>query len=311
MSILYALQSLRTPFWDNVLALVTQLGEQTVLMVIVLVILWCIDKKWGYRLLFLSLAANILNQQMKVIWKMPRPWIRDPEFKVVEAAREAATGYSFPSGHTMGAVSLFGGLMIWRRKVWVGIVCVAAMLLVGFSRLYLGVHMPADVFVGLAAAGLLVAGMAILWEKKGDSPKLPYLLGGAALLVCCSLMLCLYLLPEGEAAFDTEGLKNGWTLTGCASGLCISWLVDKKWIHYETKAVWWAQILKCVLGGGVVMGVRLLLKAPMTALFGESLGAGIRYFIMVVAGGALWPMTFRWFGKLGKKPEQEKLSEAA
>ena len=80
------------------------------------------------------------------------------------------------------------------------------------------------------------------------------------------------------------------------------YLVDSRHLKFETKAVWWAQILKAVLGLALVLIVKSLLKAPLEALFAGHMAArAVRYFLTVVAAGVLWPMTFRWFGKLGSK----------
>ena len=73
-----------------------------------------------------------------------------------------------------------------------------------------------------------------------------------------------------------------------------------KFLHFETKAVWWAQILKLVGGFALIVLIKSLLKAPLNALLGAEVGGFVRYFLMVLAAGAAWPLTFRWFGRLGK-----------
>ena len=79
------------------------------------------------------------------------------------------------------------------------------------------------------------------------------------------------------------------------------WLADEKKIHFSTKAVWWAQILKAVLGLGVVLLVKEGLRSPLEAIFAGHLAArAVRYFLIVVVAGILWPLTFSWFGKLGR-----------
>ncbi|MEG0833270.1 MAG: phosphatase PAP2 family protein, partial [Oscillospiraceae bacterium] len=100
MEILRALEGIRTAFFDKIMAVVTYLGDEAVFLVIVLFVLWCVDKKWGIRLLFLGLSGNVINQLLKAVFCVPRPWIIDPQFTIVESARAGAGGYSFPSGHT-------------------------------------------------------------------------------------------------------------------------------------------------------------------------------------------------------------------
>lgn len=116
MELLRLLESIRTPFGEQFAALVTRLGEETFFMLAGLLILWCLDKKWGFRFMVAGLAGTTLNQLLKAIFLIPRPWVLDPEFTIVESARAAATGYSFPSGHTQSATTVFGTTAAWRKK---------------------------------------------------------------------------------------------------------------------------------------------------------------------------------------------------
>jgi membrane-associated phospholipid phosphatase len=109
MDLLYALESIRCPFLDTVMQIITRLGEETFFLVIAIVIFWCVDKFEGYYLMGIGLLGTVVNQFLKILCRIPRPWVIDPEFTIVGNAKEAATGYSFPSGHTQSAVSVFGG----------------------------------------------------------------------------------------------------------------------------------------------------------------------------------------------------------
>lgn len=73
-----------------------------------------------------------MNQFLKLLFRIPRPWVRDPDFTIVESARAQATGYSFPSGHTQNAVATFGGIARSTRRPWVRWTCVAVLLAVSF-----------------------------------------------------------------------------------------------------------------------------------------------------------------------------------
>ena len=95
--------------------------------------------------------------------------------------------------------------------------------------------------------------------------------------------------------------EGGLASHGGAIGLIIAaWLLDRRVVRYETKAVWWAQVLKVVLGLGVVMAVRLGAKPVLNRLMGGHMAAGaVRYFLMCLIGCGVWPMTFRYFSLLG------------
>ena len=110
MTFLRMLESVRTPFWDQVAGWVTYLGDETFFMLVGLALVWCFDKRWGFRLLFAGLAGTTLNQLLKAVFLIPRPWVIDPGFTIVESARAGATGYTFPSVHTQSAASVMGML---------------------------------------------------------------------------------------------------------------------------------------------------------------------------------------------------------
>jgi undecaprenyl-diphosphatase len=196
-------------------------------------------------------------------------------------------------------VGTFGAIAATAKKKSVAITCVVLALMVGFSRMYIGVHTPADVLVSLGIAAALVLLGHPLFEKARQSPKVMY---GILLAfpVLMGLYLCfVYFFPFSENV-DPHNLlsaqKNGYTLLGCALGLVLTYTVDLKWTRFETKAVWWAQLIKAVGGILLVLAAKELLRAPLDALFGGHLAArSVRYFLMVVVGGILWPMTFRFF----------------
>ena len=98
-----------------------------------------------------------------------------------------------------------------------------------------------------------------------------------------------------------SGVKNAYTLSGCILGMAIAYFVDKKWVNFPVKAIWWAQIVKTAVGLGLVLAVKSGTKSMLNALLGTSWGTFARYFLIVVIAGIAWPMTFRWFSNLGKK----------
>ena len=110
MSLLYWFEGIRMPGLNEFMLAITTLGEETAFLVLALIVFWCVDKRRGYFLMSVGFAGTILNQFLKLWFRIPRPWVLDENFTILEAAREAATGYSFPSGHTTSAVGTFGSL---------------------------------------------------------------------------------------------------------------------------------------------------------------------------------------------------------
>jgi len=305
MELLYLLESIRNPVLDAFFSLITYFGDETLFIVFGLLFFWCVDKTEGYYLLSVGLTGNVLNQFMKLIFRVPRPWVKDPDFTIVESAREGATGYSFPSGHTQTSVGVFGAVARWHKEKAIRAAGIVLCVLVPLSRMYLGVHTPADVGVSVVVALALVFGLYPLMKKAADDPGLFRILFAAMTVLALGYLAFVNLYPFG-AAVDADnlshGTKNAYTLLGCILAVWFTYEVEGRYIRFETKAVWWAQILKLALGLGILMGIKAGLKAPLSALMkGSYLADGIRYFAMTAFAGCVWPLTFPFFAKLGRK----------
>ena len=301
MEFLRLLESIRTPIGDFLMSTVTHLGEETFFMVISLIFLWCIDKHRGYFLLFTGFCGTVCSQFLKILCRIPRPWVLDPDFTIVESARAEATGYSFPSGHTQCAANVYGGVARSSKRRWVQAVGLALVVLVSFSRMYLGVHTPKDVLVSLALGIALVLILYPLMEKARTNPVYMYAIIAVALAMALGNLLFVEL-TAFPADVDPDNLahavENAWKLLAAVLGMCLIYPIERKWIRYETKAVWWAQVLKLAGGLVIVIAIKSLLKSPLNALLGASIGGCVRYFVMVTAAGLLWPLTFRFFARL-------------
>lgn len=299
MEFLYLLENIRFPLLNELMLLITRLGEETAFLVAAMIVFWCVDKNRGYYLMSVGFGGTILTQCLKLVCKVPRPWVRDPNFEPIPGSKEAATGYSFPSGHSQSAVGTFGSLAMTEKNKLLRGIFVAICVLVPFSRMYLGVHTPADVLVGSACALVLMFGMRFLADGKHTRTML-FVLTGVAVLYWIFVQFLLN--PENLDPHNyASGVKNAYTLLGAIFGMLVVHYIDEKWVHFEVKACWWAQLLKIVGGLALVLLVKEGLKAPLNALLGEYPGRALRYFLMVLAAGNLWPLTFRWFASLGKK----------
>jgi undecaprenyl-diphosphatase len=307
MEFLKVLETARLPFLDSFFSAVTYLGDELMLTVVVLIMLWCFDKKAGYRLLFIGLIGDGINQLLKAIFVVPRPWVRDPSFKIVEAARAGAGGYSFPSGHVQSSSALFGSLAWFLKRRWATIVCILCVLITAFSRMYLGVHTPADVGVSLVTGAGTVILFGSLFDMADKKPKLlPYIRAAGAVFILILVCFVTFVPAPKNAVeeFTLEGIANAYKLAGSMLGLLLVWHIDDRYMKFENKAVWWAQLLKCVLGLGAVIAIKTVLKEPLLSLFGgHSVADAVRYFLLVVFGGLVWPLTFRLWSRLGQKRE--------
>lgn len=296
MRLLYFLEKIRMPVLNEFMLLITQLGEETAFLVAALIVFWCVDKRRGYFLMAVGFLGTMINQFLKLVFRIPRPWVLDQNFSILEQAREAATGYSFPSGHTQSAVGIFGALAVTARRKWAAVLCWTVAFLVGFSRMYIGVHTPYDVLVSAVIAMVLIFALRKIARGADMKPVIIIML-----LTALGLMLYVHLYPFPADVDEhnlQSGMKNAYTMLGCITGVAMVYVAERKFVNFDTKAVWWAQILKAVLGLGVVLLVKEGLRAPLELVLPVYPARAVRYFLIVVAAGLVWPMSFGWFARM-------------
>lgn len=298
MEFLYILEKIRNPFLDKLLLAITTLGEETAFLVVGLIMFWCISKRGGYYLMSVGFLGTITSQAMKIACKIPRPWVKDPNFTILEEAREAASGYSFPSGHTQTAVGTFGAIARTSKNTAVRWISIVLAVLVGFSRMYVGVHTPADVLVGAAISLVFIFALHPLIYGKKDRTFPVLIMLSIISLIYLIVLECTTFPADIDAHNLESAMKNAYTLLGATVGLAVVYPLEKKFVNFEESARWWVQIIKVVLGLAIVLAVKEGLRAPLDLVFGGHLAArAVRYFLIVIVAGLLWPMTFRFFDK--------------
>ncbi len=309
MSFLYVLERMRTPFLTDFFSVITDCGDEIFFMALAITVFWCVSKRDGYYILLVGFLGTIGNQFLKLIFRIPRPWVLDPAFTVVESARAGAGGYSFPSGHTQNIVGTMTSVLLLtrqgngqasgnRKRSLLRAAAVALMILVPFSRMYLGCHTPLDVGVSFVLAVLLAVALYSPMQRSEEEPRLM----GAVLFVSALAALTywafvvFYPFPADiDPANLHAGVKNAYTLIGCLAGLLVVRILDERYLHFPVKAAWWAQMIKVVVGLCLLLAIRTLLKAPLQAVLPEYPATAVRYFLMVLFAGAVWPLTFHFF----------------
>ncbi len=305
MGLLYALEGIRNGVLDAVMSAFTLLGGETVYMAVAITVFWCVSKPLGYYILTTGFAGTVYNQFLKISCRVPRPWVLDPDFSIVESARAAATGYSFPSGHTQNAFASFGCIGMWSRRTPWRIICSLIIALIAFSRMYLGVHTPADVGVSLVSGTVMTLALWPVFRDLDSRPRRMYAVLAAMLALTALYVAYAELWPfpaDVDAANLASARENGWKLLGAGLAMLLGFALDRRYIGFSTRAPLPGQALKAALGLALVMGVRALLKAPLYALLGENgFADALRYFAVVLFAAAVWPLTFRFFAKVGAK----------
>ena len=306
MEVLYWFESIRNPVLDTLMLILTEFGNEVLFIVVGMIMFWCIDKKQGYFVLLTGFFGVYINQFLKITCSIPRPWVLDPDFTIVEAAREAAAGYSFPSGHTQTAVGCYGALAVCRREKWVKIVGIVMCLLIPFTRMYLGVHTPWDAGTSVIIALALIFILWPLFYEYGHRRSLMYPLMRILTVMGIAFLLYVLLYPfpaDIDATNYAGAVKNAYKFLGCTLGMWVIYEADTRFIRFDTKtAKWWAQVIKLAVGFGLLLLVMEGSKPLLNLIFkGNYIAYAIRYFLTVLFAGAVWPLTFKWFAKLGAR----------
>lgn len=273
-------EGFRTDFLNTLFEGITAIGEETLMIVIVVTLWFAVNRKLGQKILFLTASSLSINVIIKNLTAIPRPFT-----KGISCVRpDSATGYSFPSGHTQMFSTWSTLFAIRYKKLWFSLLTGLLIVLVGFSRLYLGVHYPSDVIVGIAlGVGLAFLG-DLLFEKVKDTRKL-YL---GTLIVFTPFVL--YFLIEAEHMYE-----DLYKLYGMIGGLTLVSFLEEKYEALSYDVAWWKKVLRIVIGVAIAFVLKEGIKAlnvfdsvPAALLFDT-----LRYFVVIFSLGFLCPQLFR------------------
>ena len=236
MPVLYFFESIRNPFLDTVMSLLTHLGEETFFLAIAVTVFWCVNKREGYYLLSVGFIGTVLNQFLKITCRISRPWVKDPNFTIVESARAEATGYSFPSGHTQSATGVFASISNWHKNNVVRIICYALIVIVAITRLYLGVHTPLDVGVSLVIGIVLPLILYPVFKKCDEKALWKMWIVMAAVALAFVLYVKFFPFPIDIEVHNLDSaIKNSYTIFGASLGVLAIYYLDNKYVHFENK----------------------------------------------------------------------------
>lgn len=302
MDALRAIAEWRTPFLDNLFLVLTRLGEEAIVIVAVAILYWCVSKKMAYGLGFAYFFSGLAVNTLKISCRIDRPWVLDPTFSVVEGAKGHATSYSFPSGHTQSATALYGSLGLSVKNGWLKALFLLCIPIVGFSRMYLGVHTPADVLASFAVTFSFVLLFAILCRTDDISAKF-FAIAGSVLTLCglAALAYAVYLNNSGIIAYDYASDIS--KMVGAAVGFAAGCLIELRCVRFSTRTEHlWQQAVKLVVGIAVTLGLKSGLKPIFALVDSESLVFdALRYGIVILWVVVLWPAIF---SRLFKAPAE-------
>lgn len=268
------------------------------------IIFWSVSKKWGYRFMITLWCGEVINGLLKLIVCAYRPWIRSDKINPAGDSKVAATGYSFPSGHSTVATIHYGTIFAWQRKkrMWLAIVCAVLLFLTCFSRNYLGVHTPQDVLVGFGVSVVLIIVVGFSQKKLEGNQKAVDILTFAGIAAVLGVLIFVMFKPypmdydaNGNLLVDPQRMMND-TFKACGGfiGLMIGSYIERHFIRYEVPAGAAAlPVLTCVGFALMFAWEQLFAPATIVQILGKHWGNMLAYGIMVIFAVALWPLVIR------------------
>lgn len=286
MNFLFYLESIRTPFLTNLFRFLTFFGEEAFILVFLCSIYWCYNKKLAYRLCFSYFLSGLCIQILKITFRIPRPWIKSPEFHPVKEATKTATGYSFPSGHTQSATASYTTLAFFYKKTTIIIGAVFLIAGVALSRMYLGVHTPQDVLCSFFITFLLTLAVNSIFDRINlTKQKSLYIAIGLFFISIITIFYSILLIRQGTVPIEqgADCYKAG----GAGIGFAIGWFIESNYINFNEKP---SSIktgsFRLFLGALVA----ILIKVGWKNLFGQSIPSDIlRYGVLVLWLTTLYP----------------------
>lgn len=285
-----------TPFMEAV-----SLFAVTYLIIIAALIYWCVNKRSGLYILSSYTIAVAFNASLKLTVCAYRPWIRDPRIVPAGDAVTTATGYSFPSGHTITATPIYGGIAVstWKKMKWIAILCISLILITGISRNYLGVHTPQDVIVALIEGIVFLFAMHKLFGYLGKHPEKEniFLIAGIILgiIAICYVTFKSYPMDyvNGELLVDPKRMmKDGYGDTGYFIGFCAGRFIEKTWIKLKPKLT--ERSFAAGIAGGLILFFMIqLLGSPLKQALGLQWGSFAANFIIMIFIMAVWPAVMK------------------
>ena len=274
-----------------------------IMMLLPCVVFWSVDKKWGYRFLVTRWAGEVINGLLKLTVCAYRPWIRSDLIIPAGDSKVAATGYSFPSGHTLAATTNLGTVAVWQKQKrrWLTAVCVILVLLIGFSRNFLGVHTPQDVIVAMIESMIVIFAVGKAHDKvEGNEKVLDMLtLAGLAFTAASLVYITVKSYPmeyvDGVLLVDPKSMANDfYKAAGYFAGLMIGSYIERHYIHYEIPyGSPNLGILSCVGAGILITWKEYLGPATVVLAFGKHWGNFIARFLITIFATVIWPLVIR------------------
>ena len=268
------------------------------------IIFWGIDKRGGYLVMSSYVACNAINQVVKNIACVYRPWVLDSRITPYPAALEGATGYSFPSGHTAIAMGFFGGIAGWQKeRKWVIPVCIALIMLTAFSRNWLGCHTPQDVLCSILLAFITMTATTWVLYKVDEKPYYDLIASGVFLVasIAFTVFCTLKSYPIdydalGNVLVDPQTMvQDCYKIFGGLFGISIAWPLERHFIKFSVDGSAKERIIRCIVGLALLGATIAFGKFVLPLAIGQGAARFAEYALLVLVAVAGYPALFTWF----------------
>lgn len=280
IALMETLQRVMPSWLMTVVSQLSVFGEEIALILILGLFYWGLDKKAGKYIGEIAIIGVLWNPMIKNVFCRRRPFMDNENidlYRLIAPGADkydvAAQGFSFPSGHSTNAASVYGGLARLKDSTAARVAAALIMLAVGFSRVAVGAHFPTDVICGWAL-GLFVVFFLPWFKKKLQNENLFY-----GILIATALPGLLYC--RSEDYFAALGLLVGFVLAV---------KFEERFVNFENtrKPL---EITLRLLGGGVIYVLcNTVLKRVLPA--GE-ITRTVRYAVVVFLLLGVYPMAFK------------------
>ena len=273
----------------------------TWLLFVPFVVYWCISKKAGLFMIISVCLSRYLNGIMKVTACSYRPFVRDS--RIIPVSKPSS--YSFPSGHIMWTAPIMGSLIALTHKkskifAWL---CGLVIILVAFSRMYLGVHTPQDVICGILA-GFFAVWLASFIMKRPEREN-SFLVAGLVLCVLGVIYTVFKPYPmdyvDGKLLVDPDKMMlDTFYAVGLTTGFIFGRFIERKYIGFSVTGLNARGIILAVIGlvpvyfiAWTFAGDYKFLYDFLGSMFGVKGGRFVMGIVFMLWTVAIWPFVIK------------------
>ena len=302
--ILEFFDSMRNTFFNYFNYFVSTILGSLFLIILFLIIYWLYDKDKGLIIGYTLVSSFLINNFVKGLVNRRRPFeYEGHEYlrKLVDTSlKDGATGTSFPSGHSQNSAALYSSVCLQynaKRLLVVRIVFIAFIILVGISRIYLGVHFPSDVLTGIVIGVAIAFLCAFLQDMFGEKKWISYIVTLTIFTPCL-----FFKNSEGSFLFGRDFLKSYGMILGFASGA----FLEEKTVNFGCNVPKLQKLLRLAIGLAMVGVAYLIYGIVPKNIHENAIFTIVMHFLIAFLGIYVVPLIFT---KIEEAINKMKMSE--